>query len=64
MKCGMELSLCVYVCVYVCEACVRHVCVVCTVCVVLVLLLCIIVYYFMGMYECIYAFVLYCIIIL
>ena len=36
----------------------------CDVCVVLVLLLCIIAYDFKGMYECVYAFVLYCIIVL
>ena len=41
---------------------VRAVCV--SVCVVLVLLLCIIVHYFKRMYECVYGFALYCIIVM
>ena len=42
-----------------------RVCVVCVaVCVVLALLLCIILYYLKGMYNCVYVFVLYCIIVL
>ena len=43
--------MCVCVCVCVVCVCVHGVCV------ELVLLFCIIVYYFKGMYECVYAFV-------
>ena len=46
-------------------ACIHmYVCVVRTISVVPVLFLCIIVYHFQAMYECVYVFVLYCIIVL
>ena len=59
---------CVCTCVYM-RACVgAHVCVVRAVCVcmcvVLVSLLCIILYYYKGMYECVYVSVLNCIMVL
>ena len=49
----LNVCMCVHACMHVCAWCVY-------VCTVLVLLFCVILYYFKGMYECIFVFVLCC----